>query len=47
MSSLPLPSPPVPSPPVQPRIQLDSNLRRWFARNLGLWRSRRVYFFLD
>lgn len=52
MSSLPVPSPPVPSPPVpsppvQPRIQLDSNLRRWFARNLGLWRSRRVYFFLD
>ena len=47
MSSLPLPSPPVPSSPVQPRIQLDSNLRRWFARNLGLWRSRRVYFFLD
>ena len=42
MSSLP-----VPSPPVQPRIQLDSNLRRWFARNLGLWRSRRVYFFRD
>ena len=47
MSSLPVPSPPVPSPPVQPRIQLDSNLRRWFARNLGLWRSRRVYFFLN
>lgn len=36
-----------PSPPVRPRIQLDSNLRRWFARNLGLWRSRRVYFFAD
>lgn len=30
-----------------PRIQLDSNLRRWFARNLGLWRSRRLYFFDD
>ena len=29
------------------RIQLDSNLRRWFARNLGLWRSRRLYFFAD
>ena len=31
----------------RPRIQLDSNLRRWFARNLGLWRSRRLYFFDD
>ncbi|MDA0718135.1 MAG: hypothetical protein O2839_07995 [Cyanobacteria bacterium] len=31
----------------RPRIQLDSNLRRWFARNLGLWRSRRLYFFED
>lgn len=29
------------------RIQLDSNLRRWFSRNLGLWRSRRLYFFAD
>lgn len=27
------------------RIRLDSNLRRWFSRNLGLWRSRRLYFF--
>lgn len=27
------------------RIQLDSTLRRWFSRNLGLWRSRRQYFF--
>ena len=37
------------SSPVAPRqrIQLDSNLRRWFARNLGLWRSRRLYFFDD
>ncbi|SBO42920.1 hypothetical protein [Cyanobium sp. NIES-981] len=32
---------------VPSRIQLDSNLRRWFARNLGLWRSRRLYFFAD
>jgi hypothetical protein len=31
----------------RPRIQLDSTLRRWFARNLGLWRSRRLYFFAD
>lgn len=29
------------------RIQLDSSLRRWFGRNLGLWRSRRTYFFPD
>ena len=31
----------------QSRVQLDSNLKRWFARNLGLWRSRRLYFFAD
>jgi len=29
------------------RIRLDSSLRRWFSRNLGLWRSRRLYFFAD
>ncbi|MCP9774219.1 hypothetical protein KBY49_01310 [Cyanobium sp. WAJ14-Wanaka] len=28
-------------------MQLDSNLKRWFARSLGLWRSRRLYFFAD
>ena len=33
--------------PVRSRIQLDSNLKRWFGRNLGLWRSRRLYFFAD
>ena len=33
--------------PVRSRIQLDSNLKRWFGRNLGLWRSRRMYFFVD
>ena len=27
------------------RIDFDSNLRRWFARNIGLWHSRRQYFF--
>ena len=31
----------------QPSIQVDSNLRRWFGRNLGLWRSRRQYTFSD
>lgn len=29
------------------RIRLDSTMRRWFSRNLGLWRSRRLYFFAD
>ena len=27
------------------RIDFDSNLRRWFGRNIGLWHSRRQYFF--
>ena len=27
------------------RINFDSHLRRWFGRNVGLWRSRRQYFF--
>ncbi len=39
-----------PSPrPASPRsrIQLDNTLKRWFSRNLGLWRSRRLYFFAD
>ena len=27
------------------RIDFDSNLRRWFDRNIGLWHSRRQYFF--
>ena len=30
-----------------PSIQVDSNLRRWFGRNLGIWRSRRQYTFND
>ncbi|KGG12238.1 MULTISPECIES: hypothetical protein [Prochlorococcus] len=29
------------------RINFDNNLRRWFGRNLGEWRSRRQYFFDD
>ena len=28
-------------------IQVDTSLRRWFGRNLGLWRSRRQYTFSD
>jgi len=27
------------------RIDFDSNLRRWFRRNIGLWHSKRQYFF--
>ena len=27
------------------RIDFDSNLRRWFSRNIGLWHSRRQYLF--
>ena len=40
--------PPLPSvAPPRSRIQLDNTLKRWFSRNLGLWRSRRLYFFAD
>ena len=27
------------------RIDFNSNLRRWFRRNIGLWHSKRQYFF--
>ena len=27
-----------------PNLNLDSNLRRWFSRNIGLWKSHRTYF---
>ena len=27
------------------RIDFDINLRRWFSRNIGLWHSKRQYFF--
>ena len=27
------------------RIDFDGNLRRWFDRNIGLWHSKRQYFF--
>ncbi len=33
--------------PADSRIQLDNTHRRWFNRNLGLWRSRRQYYFPD
>jgi hypothetical protein len=41
------PRPPAAAGAARSRIQLDSSLRRWFGRNLGLWRSRRTYFFPD
>ena len=28
-----------------PEISLNSNLKRWFSRNIGLWKSNRTYFF--
>ena len=30
-----------------PEISLNSNLRRWFSRNIGLWKSNRAYFLED
>ena len=27
-----------------PEITINSNLRRWFKRNIGLWNSQRTYF---
>ncbi len=27
------------------RIDFDSNFKRWFGRNIGLWHSKRQYFF--
>ena len=28
-----------------PEISLNSNLKRWFSRNIGFWKSNRTYFF--
>ena len=30
-----------------PEISLDSNLKRWFSRNVGHWKSNRTYFLED
>jgi len=30
-----------------PDISLNSNLKRWFSRNIGLWKSNRTYFLDD
>ena len=27
-----------------PEINLNSNLKRWFSRNIGFWKSNRTYF---
>tara|TARA_B100000212_G_scaffold67800_1_gene47304 strand:- start:1678 stop:2220 length:543 start_codon:yes stop_codon:yes gene_type:complete len=27
-----------------PEVSINSNLRRWFKRNIGLWKSERIYF---
>ena len=27
-----------------PEVNIDSNLKRWFSRNVGLWKSNRTYF---
>ena len=27
-----------------PEIYLNSNLKRWFSRNIGFWKSNRTYF---
>ena len=27
-----------------PEISLNSNLKRWFSRNIGHWKSNRTYF---
>ena len=28
-----------------PEVSINSNLKRWFSRNFGLWKSNRTYFF--
>ena len=30
-----------------PEINLNSNLKRWFSRNIGFWKSNRTYFFSE
>jgi len=30
-----------------PEISLNSNLKRWFSRNIGIWKSNRTYFLND
>ena len=30
-----------------PEINLNSNLKRWFSRNIGFWKSNRTYFLDD
>jgi len=30
-----------------PEVTINSNLRRWFKRNIGTWNSQRIYFLND
>ena len=30
-----------------PEISLNSNLKRWFSRNIGSWKSNRTYFLYE
>ena len=30
-----------------PEVTINSNLRRWFKRNIGVWNSDRIYFFKE
>ena len=30
-----------------PEVSINSNLKRWFSRNIGLWKSNRTYFIED
>ena len=27
-----------------PEVKINSNLKRWFSRNIGLWKSNRTYY---
>ena len=48
VARVPVIVPPALGPPAPAsRIRLDTSLRRWFSRNRGVWRSRRLYFFAD
>tara|TARA_S200000501_G_scaffold9088_1_gene8200 strand:+ start:120 stop:662 length:543 start_codon:yes stop_codon:yes gene_type:complete len=29
---------------ISPEVSVNSNLKRWFSRNIGLWKSNRTYF---
>ena len=31
----------------RPEISLNNNLKRWFSRNIGAWKSNRTYYLED